>query len=98
MVNKARSFALFLGGVGAAVITGLVTYQAARMQSRAAIDAAIESAAQPLLGYPASDGIWLIGDDHKLVFCKLKEGASFGEYSGEESVVICSKPQYVGTY
>lgn len=91
-------FYLILGGIGAAAISGIVTYVAARVQSDAAIKAAIESRAQPLSAYVGNAGIWVLGSqDGKIVFCTPLSGDPQGDLRNKRAV-SCSNPEFLGTY
>ncbi|MBD9652909.1 hypothetical protein IB267_31575 [Ensifer sp. ENS09] len=62
-----------LGSVAIALITGAVAYTAARIQSQAGIQAAIEAAnAGGLVGYTKGNGIWIVGQgDKSIVYCEI---------------------------
>lgn len=87
-----------LGGIGAAIVSGVIAYSVARIQSDAAIQAAIESRSEPLSAYAGNSGIWILGSrDKKVVFCSFLPGEPQGDLRNKRPV-SCSEPEFVGTY
>lgn len=94
----AKGYLVFMASVVVAVIAGVVSYVAATIQSRGAIEAAIETAAASnLTGYTVEKGIWIVGKGEKaIVYCEIPSSED-GKKIDDRSI-RCTNKTYVLTY